>query len=64
MLINLWYVAEWSEKLKSEPIKVQMLGQKFVLFRDEQGKAHCLSDVCLHRGGSLGGGWTNGNCVV
>ena len=64
MLINLWYVAEWSKKLKNEPIRVQMLGQKFVLFRDENGKAHCLSDVCLHRGGSLGGGWTNGSCVV
>ncbi len=64
MLINLWYVAEWSHAVGREPIKVKMLGQKFVLFRDESGKAHCLSDVCLHRGGSLGGGWTNGNCVV
>ena len=64
MLINLWYVAEWSDKLKDRPVRVKMLGQKFVLFRDENGNAHCLSDVCLHRGGSLGGGWTNGNCVV
>ena len=64
MLINLWYVAEWSKDVTREPKKVKMLGQKFVLFRDEEGKAHCLSDVCLHRGGSLGGGWTNGNCVV
>jgi phenylpropionate dioxygenase-like ring-hydroxylating dioxygenase large terminal subunit len=64
MLINLWYVAEWSKNVSREPVRVQMLGQKFVLFRDEAGKAHCLSDVCLHRGGSLSGGWTKGNCVV
>ncbi|MGI9235788.1 MAG: Rieske 2Fe-2S domain-containing protein [Woeseiaceae bacterium] len=64
MLINLWYVAEWSKNVSREPVRVQMLGRKFVLFRDEAGKAHCLSDVCLHRGGSLSGGWTNGNCVV
>ena len=64
MLVNLWYVAEWSEKVTRDPVKVQMLGQKFVLFRDEAGKAHCLSDVCLHRGGSLSGGWTKGDCVV
>ena len=56
MLINLWYVAEWSETLKDEPVKVKMLGQNLVLFRDEQGKANCLSDVCIHRGGSLSGG--------
>ncbi len=56
MLINLWYVAEWSETLKDKPVKVKMLGQNFVLFRDAQGKANCLSDVCIHRGGSLSGG--------
>lgn len=56
MLINLWYVAEWSETLEDKPVKVKMLGQNFVLFRDEQGKANCLSDVCIHRGGSLSGG--------
>lgn len=64
MLINLWYVAEWSETLKDTPVRVKMLGQKLVLFRDASGKAHCLSDICLHRGGSISGGWTNNNCVV
>ena len=56
MLINLWYVAEWSNTLKDEPVRVKMLGQNFVLFRDDEGVAHCLSDVCIHRGGSLSGG--------
>lgn len=64
MLINLWYVAEWSETVKDKPVHVKMLGQDFVLFRDNNGKVHCLSDVCLHRGGSLSGGWNKGDCVA
>ncbi|WND03524.1 aromatic ring-hydroxylating dioxygenase subunit alpha [Temperatibacter marinus] len=57
MLVNLWYVAEWSKNVKNDPVKVQILGQKLVLFRDSEGKIACLADICLHRGGSLGNGW-------
>lgn len=64
MLINLWYVAEWSKAVKDKPVKVRMLGQNFVLFRDSGGKVQCLSDVCLHRGGSLAGGAVHGDCVA
>lgn len=59
MLINLWYVAAWSHELEAKPLKVKMLGQHFVLFRDENSKARCLSDICIHRGGSLG----EGKCI-
>lgn len=62
MLINLWYVVEWSEAVADKPVKSRVLGQDIVLFRDEAGKVHCLNNVCIHRGGSLAGGWcTNGN---
>ena len=64
MLINLWYVAQWSEKVKDRPVRVRMLGQDFVLFRDTANKVHCLHDVCLHRGGSLAGGQTRGDCIA
>lgn len=64
MLINLWYVAEWSDRVGREPVKCRLLGNNFVLFRDRLGKAHCLSDICLHRGGSLSGGWVKEDCVV
>ena len=46
MLINLWYVAEWSNKVGKDPVRVKLLGQQFVLFRDADGRAHCLSDTC------------------
>jgi phenylpropionate dioxygenase-like ring-hydroxylating dioxygenase large terminal subunit len=63
MYINFWYPAEWSEDLADEPVKVRMLGHNFVLFRDSDGVAHCLSNTCVHRGGSLAGGKIVDDCV-
>ena len=54
MLINMWYVVGESEDLapgSSRPLR--MLGHDFVVFRDSAGQARCLSDICVHRGGSL-----------
>jgi phenylpropionate dioxygenase-like ring-hydroxylating dioxygenase large terminal subunit len=56
MYINFWYAAERSESVTDKPVKVRMLGQDFVLFRDAAGAVHCLANTCVHRGGSLGGG--------
>jgi phenylpropionate dioxygenase-like ring-hydroxylating dioxygenase large terminal subunit len=56
MFINFWYAAEWSKNLAEKPLKRQIIGQDFVLFRDEGGVAHCLANTCAHRGGSLGNG--------
>ena len=56
MYINFWYPAERSERLTDKPLHVRMLAQDLVLFRDAAGKAHCLANTCVHRGGSLSGG--------
>lgn len=56
MFTNVWYVAERSANLGTTPVKLRMLGCDFVLFRDQSGKAACLSDVCPHRGASFAGG--------
>jgi len=62
--INFWYAAERSGKLVADaPIRVRMLSHEFVLFRDSKGKAHCLSDTCIHRGAALSGGKIKGDCV-
>lgn len=53
MLINTWYVVAASSDLESEPKGVRALGQDLVLFRDQDGKAHCCANTCIHRGGSL-----------
>ena len=52
-----------SEELKEEPIRVRMLSQNFVVFRDSKGKPNTLSDTCVHRGGSLSGGVVREDCI-
>jgi phenylpropionate dioxygenase-like ring-hydroxylating dioxygenase large terminal subunit len=64
VFINFWYAAELSANLTTRPVRVRMLGQNFVLFRDGAGRAHCLSNVCLHRCGSLADGWVSNGRVV
>jgi phenylpropionate dioxygenase-like ring-hydroxylating dioxygenase large terminal subunit len=63
MLKNLWYVVLPSSQLSKELAAVRILGQPFVAFRDNEGKAHLLSDVCVHRGGSLSAGTKVGESV-
>ena len=62
MYINFWYPMATAEELTDAPLKVRALAQDFVVFRDEDGQAACLSNTCTHRGGSLGDGkLLNGN---
>ena len=63
MFINFWYVAAESKTVNEAPVLTRMLGQDFVLFRDQAGQVHCLSNVCVHRGGSLAHGKIKGDCV-
>lgn len=57
MFINFWYPACAVRELDAAaPVRVKMLGSWFVLFRDGAGRAHCLADTCIHRGGALGRG--------
>lgn len=56
MYTNVWYVAGFGKDLTDAPIKVTMLGADFVLFRDAEGEAVCISNVCPHRGASLAQG--------
>ncbi len=63
MIINQWYVAEDVANIIDKPKRVKLLGFDFVLFRDQAGKINCLSDVCIHRGASLGAGQLLNGCV-
>ena len=63
MYINFWYPAINSEDLRDQPQRVRMLGQEFVVYRDADGNARCLSNTCAHRGGSLSGGKVKGDCI-
>ncbi len=72
MYINFWYPMIRSEDLGPDrPERTKVLGLNFAIYRDSKGRAHVLSDTCVHRGGSLGGAWQLGkaprivdDCVV
>ena len=38
MFINFWYPADQSQKIGEEPVKLRILGQDVVLWRDSHGK--------------------------
>ena len=64
MYINFWYPICTSEELGDEaPLRVDILGVRLAVFRDSQRSAHVLSDVCIHRGGSLGKGQIVDDCI-
>jgi phenylpropionate dioxygenase-like ring-hydroxylating dioxygenase large terminal subunit len=64
MFINFWYPLIRAQDLGTSPAKVTVLGQNLVAFRDSQGRAHCLSNTCTHRGGNLAGGKIHGDCIA
>ena len=57
-----------SERIGTQPVGVEILGEKVVLFRGSDGVVHCLHDICPHRGAPLHQGWVGQikghDCVV
>jgi phenylpropionate dioxygenase-like ring-hydroxylating dioxygenase large terminal subunit len=54
MIPNQWYVILESKEVKpGKPVGVTRMGEKLVLWRDAQGRAACLRDLCPHRGAVL-----------
>ncbi len=64
MLKNFWYAVENASVVADSPVRVRVLAQDIVLFRDEQGELVALSDLCVHRGAALSKGWVEKGCVV
>lgn len=56
-LLGQWYVVAKSADLKpGQPLAATRLGRRLVLWRDGNGKAHCVEDYCPHRGAPLSRG--------
>lgn len=47
------HCAALSENVGHDPVGVEMLSEKIVLFRDDSGKVVAINDVCPHRGAPL-----------
>ncbi|MGE0829322.1 MAG: Rieske 2Fe-2S domain-containing protein [Hyphomonadaceae bacterium] len=53
MLRRYWWPIAVSDEVKDLPLKVRLLGEDFILFRDKQGRAGLLYPRCIHRGTTL-----------
>lgn len=51
-----WHPVATSAQLPEpdgDPLRVKLLGERYVLFRDTAGKTGLLDELCMHRGASL-----------
>ena len=63
-ILGQWYAVAKSVQVgRRKPHAVRALGRNLVLWRDSEGKAHCLEDYCPHRGARLSRGEVNGDHV-
>jgi phenylpropionate dioxygenase-like ring-hydroxylating dioxygenase large terminal subunit len=56
MIRDQWYVILESKEVGKKPKPFRRMGERLVLWRDAEGKAHCLLDRCCHRGVALSAG--------
>ncbi|WP_101758078.1 aromatic ring-hydroxylating dioxygenase subunit alpha [Oceanicoccus sp. KOV_DT_Chl] len=64
MYINFWYPIVVEKELVEEPVRVEVLGVKLAVFRDDIGRPAVIADTCSHRGGSLGKGVVKNGAIV
>jgi phenylpropionate dioxygenase-like ring-hydroxylating dioxygenase large terminal subunit len=59
-----WYPVLRADDLADTPVRVDLLGERWVLWRDAEGSPRLAPDRCPHRGGSLSRGWTDGGNIT
>jgi phenylpropionate dioxygenase-like ring-hydroxylating dioxygenase large terminal subunit len=65
MIPDQWYAVLTSDEVRpGRPVGVTRLGEKLVLWRDEQGRVACAADCCPHRGAALSAGEVVGGAVA
>ncbi|MDX3895570.1 aromatic ring-hydroxylating dioxygenase subunit alpha [Pusillimonas sp.] len=58
-----WYCGAWADELGDNLLARRILNEPIVMFRDEQGAAHAISDICPHKFAPLHLGKHLGNTV-
>ena len=48
-----WYIAAWADEIGEKPLARRICNEPMVLWRDRDGKASALIDMCCHRGAPL-----------
>jgi phenylpropionate dioxygenase-like ring-hydroxylating dioxygenase large terminal subunit len=50
---NAWYIAAWADEISEKPLARRICNEPMVLWRDKDGRASALIDMCCHRGAPL-----------
>lgn len=61
-----WHPVATSEQLPGpdcDPLRIKLLGERFVLFRNSDGNVGMLDELCMHRGASLAIGQVEDNGI-
>ena len=48
-----WHPVGFASGFADEPVRVVLLGEPIVIWRDSAGAPHALRDLCIHRGTAL-----------
>ena len=59
-----WHPVAYAHALTDAPLRVRLLGENLVLWRDSGGTAHALRDLCIHRGTALSLGRVVGDRIM
>src|SRR5581483_10399152 len=63
-LRRFWHPVYRSQDLAAgRAVPLQILGERFTLYRGEGGAAHIVAFRCAHRGTQLSTGWVEGDCL-
>jgi len=63
-LRRFWQPVHRASDLRVAQLKpIEILGEKFTLYRGEDGASRVVDYRCAHRGAQLSTGWVEGNCV-
>ncbi len=63
-LRDLWYPVAPSWMVATAPVGITRLGERIVLWRDDDGQIRAVEDRCPHRGARLSMGWNLGDRVA
>jgi len=63
-LRNLWYPVAPSWMVARAPVGLTRLGDRIVVWRDDEGEVHAIEDRCPHRGARLSMGWNLGQRIA
>jgi 5,5'-dehydrodivanillate O-demethylase len=63
-LRRFWHPIQRAEELEPGAAKpIQIMGERFTLYRGERGEPHLVGFHCPHRGTQLSAGWVEGDCI-